>query len=269
MKLERTERSRQVWQLIVALGQELNLPYIDFIAASNFRDWRKTLFIRTSYDSNWLQDVNRDPDLQQWSYFRHHAMHYLTPIAVGIEFLDEYRHIPQARVDVLRRAAEKGIRAGFSIPLRTFAPPQAALMTFSGSMSRRQMTEVIKAHGWTLHSAALMAHQRYTQLFAAEFTERNQITPKQTELIELIGLGHQDKVIADMLGISISAVRQRLNALMANTGMKSRTELAALAMFIGILPHPLYPQEGEIEALTEMDAGETRTRRDLIINTRP
>ena len=130
MKLERTERSRQVWQLIVALGQELSLPYIDFIAASNFRDWRKTLFIRTSYDSNWLQDVNRDPDLQQWSYFRHHAMHYLTPIAVGIEFLDEYRHIPQARVDVLRRAAEKGIRAGFSIPLRTFAPPQAALMTF-------------------------------------------------------------------------------------------------------------------------------------------
>lgn len=239
----------------------MNLPYIDFIAANNFRDWRKTLFIRTSYDSSWLQDVNSDPDVGKWSYFRSHAMHYLTPIAVGIEFVEEYRSIPQSRVDVLRHAAEKGLRAGFSVPLRTFAPPQAALLTFSGPLSRRQMIEVIKAHGWTLNVAALMAHQRYTQLFAEEFTERNQITPKQLELTELIGMGYQDKVIAEKLGISISAVRQRLNALLANTGLKSRTELAALAMFIGILPHPLSRDEIAQDEIIEMDTGEFRIRR--------
>jgi len=260
-RLEATEHSRDVWRLIVALGRELNLPFIDFIAASNFRDWRKTLFIRTSYDSSWLQGVNDDPDVRRWSYFRSHAMHFLTPIAVGLEFVDEYRQIPKARVAVLKAAAEKGMRSGFSIPLRLYAPPQSALITFSGDLSKRRMIAVIQAHGWTLNTAALMAHQRYAQLFSLEFTERNHITAKQMELIELIGLGLQDKMIADRLGVSVSAVRQRMQTLLANTGLKSRAELAALAMFIGILPHPFNNPVADQETLIEMDTGGVRTRR--------
>lgn len=252
-QLETTNHSSQVWALIVDLGQSLNLPHIDYITSSSFRDWRKTLFIRTSYDSSWLQDVNADPELQKWSYFRSHALHYQTPIAIGLEFADEYRHIPEKRVQVLREAAARGIRAGFSIPLRVHAPPQASLITYSGDHSKRDMRAIIKAHGWTLHTAALMGHQRYTQLFSFEFTERNKITRKQMELMELIGLGHQDKVIADKLGISVSAVRQRMQALMARTDMSSRAELAALGMFVGLLPHPLNHPDGHQDTLVEMD----------------
>lgn len=259
--LEQTTHSSDVWRLIVALGQRLGLPFVDFISASNFRDWRNTLFIRTSYDSSWLQEINDDPELRQWSYFRSHAMHYLTPIAVGIEFVDEYRHIPQKRVEILRLAATHGIRAGFSIPLRISAPPQAALITFSGDLSRREMITVIKSHGWTLQAAAVSAHQRYNQHFALEFAERNHITDKQMELIGLIGRGLQDKVIADRLGISISAVRQRMNALLANTGLGSRAELAALGMSAGILPHPFNRPDAETDLLVEMDNAGTRMRR--------
>lgn len=260
--LEQTATSQDVWHLVVALGQTLNLPFIDFIAASNFRDWRKTLFIRTSYDSHWLQGVNEDPDVRKWSYFRSHAMMYQTPLAVGIEYVDEYRHIPHKRVEVLKLAAERGIRAGFSVPLRLHAPPQASLITFSGDLSKRQMTEIIRAHGWTLNVAALMAHERYSHHFAREFTQRNHITDKQLELIELIGAGLQDKIIADKLGISISAVRQRMNALLANTGLRSRSELAALGMFIGLLPHPFNRPEGPQDTLVEMDRGGVRMRRE-------
>lgn len=267
-RLEQTAHSTDVWALIVGLGRDLNLPFVDFISASNLRDWRRTLFIRTSYDSHWLQDVNEDPDVQKWSYFRSHAMHYLTPIAVGLEFVDEYRHVPEARVAVLRKAAERGIRAGFSVPLRLYTPPQAAIITFSGDHSKRQMIEIIKAHGWTLNTAALMGHQRYMQHFAMEFTERNQITEKQLELIELIGMGLQDKIIADRLGISISAVRQRLQALLHNTGLHSRTEVAALAMSVGIIPHPLNRPGDSQETLIEMDAGGHRLLRGASPPTR-
>lgn len=256
--LETTTHSTQVWKLIVGLGRDLQLPYIDYISASNLRDWRKTLFIRTSYDSNWLQDMNGDPEVGKWSYFRSHAMHYLTPVAIGIEFVEDYRHIPERRVEVLRQAASRGIRAGFSVPLRVHAPPQAALITFSGDHARRDMQAIIRAHGWTLNVAALMAHQRYTQFLAEEFSDRNQITPKQLELIELIGMGLQDKVIADRLGVSVSAVRQRLNALLTRTGLKSRPELAALAMFIGLLPHPFNRPDAPYDTLIEMDNAGTR-----------
>lgn len=252
--IENTRHSTEVWCLIVALGREVQLPFIDFISASSYRDWKKTLFIRTSYDATWLNTANEDPEIWRWSYFRNHAMHYLTPVMTGIEFVDEYHHIPKKRIDVLRMAASHGLRAGFSIPLRQNAPPQAAMITFSGDHSRREMLAIIRAHGWTLNAAALMGHQRYLYHFKQEFSERNHITDKQLELLELLGLGLQDKAIAAQLGISISAVRQRMNALMQNTDARSRAELAALAMSLGVLPDPLNrPGPSEDEILIEMD----------------
>lgn len=261
LRLETTETSQQVWQLIVALGRELQLPYIDFISASSWHGWKKTRFIRTSYDFSWLSAHNDDPEIARWSYFRHHAMTRLTPIAVGLEFLDEYFPIPDARAEVLREAARRGMRAGYSIPLRCNAPPQSALMTFCGDHSRRDMLTIINAHGWTLTTAALTAHQRYIYLFGREFPERNRITPKQLELLELIGAGLQDKQIAERLKVTVSAVRQRMNALSQNTGMTSRAELAALAMSLGVLPDPLNrPGDTESQTLVEMDGGGAKLR---------
>ncbi|WP_238363922.1 helix-turn-helix transcriptional regulator [Mesobacterium pallidum] len=254
LDLERTRRSVEVWRLIVQLGRELNLPFIDFISTNSLSQWRRTQFIRTSYDSSWLTEVNKDPELYKWSYFRSHALHYLTPVMIGLEFVDEYRHIPAKRVEVLREAAERGIRAGFSVPLRYNTPPQAALITFSGDHSKREMTAIVKAHGWTLHTAAVMGHQRYMYHFAQEFSERNHISDKQKELLGLLGHGLQDKVIAERLGISISAVRQRMNLLMQKTNLSNRAELAALAMSIGLVPDPVHrPSEVVGETLIEMD----------------
>ncbi|MFZ5962408.1 helix-turn-helix transcriptional regulator [Thalassococcus sp. BH17M4-6] len=261
LELEATERSLDVWRLIVALGQRVQLPFVDFISASSYKDWKKTLFIRTSYDSRWLQEINEDPELRRWSYFRNHAMHYLTPVMVGLEFVEEYRHIPERRVAVLKKAASHGLRAGFSVPLRHVAPPQSALITYSGDHSRREMQAIIRAHGWTLNTAAIMAHQRYVMLFAQEFPERNKITDKQLELLKLIGSGLQDKTIAAQLDISISAVRQRMNALIQNTGMSSRAELAALAMSMGVLPDPFNRPEQHEETLVEIDNVGTRILR--------
>ena len=259
--LETTSHSSQVWALLVGLGQALNLPFIDFICASSYADFRKTLFIRTSYDSTWLNDFNADPEIHKWSYFRSHAMHHLTPIMVGLEFVDEYIHIPARRVDVLKAAAERGMRAGYSVPLRLHAPPQAALITFTGDHSRREMAAIVKAHGWTMTTAAMAAHQRYMTHFAAEFPERNRVSEKQLELLEKIGLGLQDKQIAADLGISVSAVRQRLHALSENTGLSGRAELAALAMSMGVLPDPLHgPSHDDAEILIEMDNAGVRRR---------
>lgn len=254
-QLEATQSSRDVWDLIVALGRDLHLPCIDFISSSSYQGWKKALFVRTSYDSTWLQGYNADPEIGRWSYFRSHAMECLTPIAVGLEFVDEYRPLPEARVEVLREAARRGMRAGFSIPLRQHSPPQSALMTFTGDHSRRDMLTIIKAHGWTLTTAALMGHQRYLHHFANEFTQRNHITSKQLALLERIGAGLQDRQIAEDFGISVSAVRQRMQTLMSNSGLSSRTELAALAMSLGVLPDPINRPDERMQTVVEMDGG--------------
>lgn len=257
--IEATERSVQVWDRLVVLGKTIGLPFIDFIAASSYVDWRKTLFIRTSYDSSWLNDPNKDPELQKWSYFRSHAMHHLTPILVGLEFVSEFKRLPARRLEVLAMAAQRGMRAGLSVPLRIHAPPQAALITYSGDLSRAEMQDVMQEHGWTLNVAAMVAHQRYMTHFTTEFFERNEITDKQSELLRLVGQGYQDKTIAAELGISVSALRQRMHSLMNKANLANRAEMAALAMSSGLLPDPQFAN-GETKVLVEMDGAGTRVR---------
>ena len=253
-RLEATQTSLEVWQMIVGLGCEVGLPYIDFICANSFANWRKTLFIRTSYDSTWLNQLNVDPDVSRWSYFRSHALDHLTPIAIGWEYLDDYHKLPEARIAVQREGARRGLRAGFSIPMRQGIPPRAALISFLGDHARAECDRIIAEHGWTLNVAAMNAHQRYMAHFHAEFADRHQITEKQLHLLELIGRGLLDKQIADTLSISISAIRQRMETLMRRTGMSNRTELAALAMSMGMLPDPLHGPEGQdYEILIEID----------------
>ncbi|TCL08205.1 DNA-binding NarL/FixJ family response regulator [Shimia isoporae] len=225
--------------MIVDIGRTLNLPYIDFVTANNYADWQKMLFVRTSYDSSWLNAFNTDPEIIKWSYFRTHAMERLTPIAIGLEFIDEYMHIPEQRYKVLEEAARRGLRAGFSVPLRSHAPPQSSMITFSGDHSKREMKRIIQTHGWVLNTVAVMGFQRYMTHFSAEFIDRNRISEKQRELLEMIGGGLQDKVIAEQLGVTVSAVRQRMNNLLSKTGLNNRADLAALAMSVGLVPDPL------------------------------
>lgn len=262
--LETTQTSAEVWSLIVDVGRTLNLPFIDFICASNFADWKKTLFIRTSYDSTWLNKFNENREVAKWSYFHTHAAHHLTPVAVGLEFIDEYHHIPEQRHAVLREAARRGIKAGFSVPLRSHAPPQAAMISFCGDHSKRDMKRIIQTHGWVLQTVAMAGHQRYLTHFAAEFTERNKISAKQRELLEMIGAGLQDKVIAEKLEVSVSAVRQRMNNILNKTGLTNRAELAALAMSAGLVKDPLNRRDDDDGSiLVEMGVptiGRTRFR---------
>lgn len=257
--IERTTSSVEVWSRLVALGRAVDLPYIDFVAASSYADWRRTLFIRTSYDSSWLSSLNTDPEVQKWSTFRSHAMDHLTPIMIGLEFIDAYEDVTERRREVLRLAAERGLRGGFSIPLRLHAPPQAAMISFSGDHSREQVLEILDEHGWTLNVAAMVAHQRYMTHFSSEFFERNEITEKQKELLEMVGRGLQDKQISAELGISVSALRQRMHSLMVKANLSNRAEIAALAMCAGLLPDPQFGADGT-DILVEMDDAGIRIR---------
>jgi DNA-binding CsgD family transcriptional regulator len=253
--LEETRRAVEVWELVVGLGRAVDLPMVDFISASDWRDWKRTLFVRTSYDASWLHEYNRDPDRYRWSYFRNHGIDRLTPITVGLAFLDDYHAVPPARVDILREAARRGMRAGISIPLRQSVPPSAAMMTFTGDHDREALLEILAREGWSLTVGAWAAHQRYLQHFSAEFFERNRVTEKQRELLEMIGAGWPDRRIAGQLEISVSAVRQRLNALLQKTGTRNRAELAALAMSLGLLPAPQSASDVACVTLVQSDVG--------------
>jgi DNA-binding CsgD family transcriptional regulator len=236
--LEVTRHSEEVWQLLLDLGRDVGLPNIDYILASDWHDWKRTQMMRTSYDATFLHRYNDDPELSRWSYFRSHGVFALTPICVGWEFVDDYLDLPEARREVLREAAARGLRGGLSIPIRQVAPPSVAMLTFTGDLDRAAVLEILARESWTLTVGAWAANQRFLLHHSAEFLDRNAVTEKQRELLEMVGAGLQDRDIAERLQVSISAVRQRMQALMAKTETTNRAELAALAMSLGLLPDP-------------------------------
>ncbi len=238
MRLEVATSSDEVWDHLVSLAASLNLPIVDYVYATDYRNWEQAQFIRTTFPQDWAPYADANPYIRRFSNFRTHAVHYLTPVMVGIEYADCYPDLHPEKRRSMEFGAQMGMTAGFAVPLRMTERGQAGVIAFGGRYPRATFDRIVAEHGWTLHAAALSAHERYMEFFKSEFALRK-LTDKQMELLRLVGRGLLDKQIAEDLGITFSAVRQRLAAITRKTGVANRAELAALAMRLGLVPDPI------------------------------
>jgi DNA-binding CsgD family transcriptional regulator len=245
LRLEATRTTDAVWELFLDLAHGLELTVVDYVYATDFRNWEQAQFIRTTFTSDWLERLRAYPHIRDTSNFRIHGCRYLTPLKIGPAYLPLMGEISDDKRRHVHLAAEQGLNAGVAFPLRMGDPGHAALIAFGGSHGAEAFDALLTRHGWTLHAAALAGHARYAELFKTEFVKRNHLTPKQKELLRLVGHGMMDKQIAHALGISFSAVRQRLSSVQAKTGAQNRADLAALAARIGLVPDPLLKAHGD------------------------
>lgn len=237
--LEGTETTEDVWQAILEFAKGFGLTSVDYVYASDFRNWERAQFIRTTFDSAWLDYLKQFPHLRKTSNFRMHAVNYLTPVMTGSAYLDEYGPVSDDRRRHSQLSHNMGFHAGVAIPLRTGDPGHAATISIGGKFTREEFDAIWAEHGWAIHAGALTAHVRYAAFFKTEFVQRNHLTEKHKELITLVGKGYLDKQIAHELGISFSAVRQRLITVQEKIGVQNRADLAAVASRIGLVPDPL------------------------------
>lgn len=61
------------------------------------------------------------------------------------------------------------------------------------------------------------------------------LTPREREILEVLGEGLADKEIAARLNVSIATVRTHVNAILAKTGTRSRTQALILAVRHGVV----------------------------------
>lgn len=263
VRLERTRSTDDVWELWLSLMREIGLTGLDYVYATDHRNWEQAQFIRTTASSKWLDYVRKFPSIRRTSIFRRHAVHHLTPVLSGMAHFDLMDEVTdEMRLHGIASRDEIGANATIAFPLRMGDPGQAAVLTWGGPHSKEEFRDVIDRHGWTMHAASLSGHTRYTELFKAEFLTRNALTDKQIELVRLVGRGLLDKQIAHALGISFSAVRQRLSAVQAKTGAQNRAELAALAMRLGLVEDPLLRNHAaDLTVFLSMSDGKTGSER--------
>ena len=238
--LDKTETSEEVWTLLVDLARGIGLTVVDYVIATDYQNWQKVQFVRTTLASTWIDFANADMRVRRKSTFRLHSVKNLEPVLTGYEYRDLMHHMDEERIDLLKQTADNfGTRSSIAIPLRMMDPGQAAHILFAADLPRAAFEELLQTHGWTLHSCALYAHIRHMELFKTEFIERNKLTEKQEAIVSAVGAGLTDKEISARLSVSISTVRQRIRALQVKTGCRNRAELAALAMRIGLVPDPM------------------------------
>ncbi|MEL7117224.1 MAG: LuxR C-terminal-related transcriptional regulator [Pseudomonadota bacterium] len=264
--LDRAETSDDVWTLLVDLTRSLGITLLDYVIATDHRNWEKVQFIRTTHSSEWINFANQDPRVRRMSTFRLHSVHHLIPVCAGIGYLAPDPNLSDERRALLEETASKhGGRSGIAIPLRMTEPGQAAHMMFGVGERKEVLEDIFDRHGWTLQCAALYGHIRHMELFKSEFSQRNRLTEKQEAIIRAVGLGLTDKEITARLNISLSTVRQRINALQGKTGCKNRADLAALAMRMGLVPDPI--TRAHTKDLTVfLSTGDNRTGTEYVRN---
>lgn len=263
VRLEEAKTTDEVWTHMLNLYAGLGLETVDYVCATDFRDWEQAQFIRTTNKSRWIEYARQNLEVRKTSYFRTHAAKALTPIVVGLAYLEEQGEVSPERLEIMKFSVTTGLNAGIGIPLRMNEPGQAGILIVGGTMSRIEFDAILKEHGWTIHAAALSAHTRYIEFFKSEFIDRNRLTGKQKELLTLIGCGMMDREIAEHLSISISAVRQRLTVLQNRTGAQNRAGLASLATRIGLIPDPLLKPHGE-DLTIFLSTGDGKSGREFI-----
>jgi two-component system, NarL family, nitrate/nitrite response regulator NarL len=81
----------------------------------------------------------------------------------------------------------------------------------------------------------LLVRARVAQPVHAAQSERRLLTPRELQILLLVGEGHSNKVIARSLGISSHTVKYHLEAVFAKLGARTRAEAISLGLRRGLV----------------------------------
>ncbi|HMQ57310.1 MAG TPA: autoinducer binding domain-containing protein [Rhizobiaceae bacterium] len=222
------------WRHFRGFAQSHGFAHVTYSFSSGFPQERPDVFMLTTLPADWGKHVRFNPTLTQSSYTRLHTARKQTSFLFGVEFSEQYNDIP-AYQTMLERLADFGFRAAIGMPLRSSCAPFLGRVSLGNRMDREAFLNLLSRHGLTLNVAAWHFHAQYLRLFRQEKLEAVKLSPKQQEIVRLVGEGKLDKQIAAELGISFSAVRRRLEAALARLDLGNRNELAAEAVRRGLV----------------------------------
>ncbi|HSJ44497.1 MAG TPA: response regulator transcription factor [Euzebyales bacterium] len=157
------------------------------------------------------------------------------PGASGIDVLDDLRDRQAAAAAVVLTALTDEAELGRAVEA-------GAAAVLHKSVDVTELLEVIRrvAHGATVLAAgptsswlrALAAERERTWMAR---TIRDTLTPRETEILQLLAAGHGSDAIAARLVISADTVQTHVRNLLGKLGVGSRLEAVTLALRMGIV----------------------------------
>lgn len=134
---------------------------------------------------------------------------------------------------ILREAARHGLLNGMTIPIGVPGEPagSGSLGTRSGRLPPRDQC---RAAAWIVDEA--FAEVRRVHGHPARLDDMTPpLSPRRLECLRLVAVGRTDVAIATKMGISVTTVRTHLAHLRQVYGVRTRTQLARLAVHFGLV----------------------------------
>ncbi len=148
------------------------------------------------------------------------------PNVDGIEAIRELRErVPSARAIVLSSFIDDeklfpAVRAGAAGYLLKDVQPQ-------------ELVDAIR----TVHAGGALLHPKVASRLLEEMTT-DPLTPREREVLSLIGRGMANKVIARELSLSEKTVKAHVSSILAKLGVTDRTQAALYAVRAGLVSPP-------------------------------
>lgn len=228
----------EVWRALVRYCSGVGIGSVEYLWATDPCNSARQA-MRSTHEPSWRRTLCSQHDLMSQHPFRRMPSDGAAPMIFGAAYFDDPTPEAGAAAGFAALCARHGVQSGLAVPLPGVRGGQDAMILFGSGSEPEGFERLLAEHGQSLMIAAMHAHNRHMMLLRQERMRDFDLTAKQSELLVLVGEGLMDKMISHQLGISVSAVRQRLNAVQAKTGTKSRAELAALAVSAGLCGDPL------------------------------
>ncbi len=78
-----------------------------------------------------------------------------------------------------------------------------------------------------------------------ERTTYSKLTPREREILAMIGLGHTNQEMAERLSVSINTIQTHRSHIIDKLDLHNRAELMRYALRVGLLNEAPEPDEGE------------------------
>ena len=144
---------------------------------------------------------------------------------------DEYDQMgPQERavVDLNRKS---GVLAGYAISFRNSRSRARGIiaLTAKPGLSQRDVNALWERHGREISVICNMAHLKFTTL--PHTSARDQLSPKQKEVLEWVADGKSNLDVATILGRSLGTVEKHLRLIREKLGVETTAQAVLKASF--------------------------------------
>jgi len=235
-ELEKAETIDALWTGVVETLATAGFDHVVYLSVDSDFD---SPFVRCTVDGLYDKTpAKEDP-------FLHHACHNYEILLIGVEFMESHPYISEADRTFIKRASDKGFRAGLAIPMRLKGSERFGGFLLGNGLDRTSFQDRILPRAEELRLFCMIVHRRIEELVSADISETapqprtalvsgalpsafDVLSPRESEVIVMLAQGRTRAQTAEVCGLSIHTVSDYAKQGYKKLGVRNRAQAAAL-----------------------------------------